>query len=204
MVVARAGLSALLALQPDALRRLGEVTLDWRVLAFTCGLALVGGALFALAPLREYARGDVTAALASARGEAPRLRPRARSAPGDRSGGAHPGAPDRRRLAGADLRADPGDRSGFSAAGVLSFRVPSATPRYPTPVARDALERTLRTALRALPSVTSVGATSHLPYDTIPNWGGPYSLVEATDEALPSADYRSVGPGLPRPPVSSC
>jgi predicted permease len=196
MVVARAGLSALLALQPEALRRLGEVTLDWRVLALTSGLALAWGALFALAPLREYARGDVTAALASARGEVRRLRPHARSALVIAQVALTlvllTGAGLLARTFARILAIDPG----FRASGVLSFRVPSATPRYPTPAARDALARTLRTALGALPSVTSVGATSHLPYDTIPNWGGPYSLLEATDEVLPSADYRSVGPGL--------
>ena len=196
VVVARAGLSLLLALQPEALRRLGEVTLDWRVLAWTSGLALAWGALFALAPLHEYARGDVTTALAAARGEARRMRPRARSALVIAQVALTlvllTGAGLLARTFARILAIDPG----FRAASVLSFRVPSATPRYPTPAARVALARTLRTALGALPSVTSVGATSHLPYDTIPNWGGPYSLVEATDEALPSADYRSVGPGL--------
>ncbi len=200
VVAARAGLSLLLALQPETLRRLGEVTLDWRVLVFASGLALAWGALFALAPLREYARGDVAGALASARGEARRVRAGTRSALviGQvaltlvlLSGGFLLARSFARILA-----IDPG----FRAEGVLSFRIPSATPRYPTPAAREALGRTLRAALGALPSVTSVGATSHLPYDTIPNWGGPYALAEATDEAtdeaLPSADYRAVGPGL--------
>jgi predicted permease len=196
IAIGQAGLRALLALQPEALRRLGEVTLDGRVLAWSCGLALLWGVLFAVAPLREYARAGVGATLASARGEGRRLRPRARSA-----------------LVVAQVALtlvllvaallltrtfakiqaiDPG----FRADGVLTFRVPSATARYPTPLARGALARTLRSALGSLPSVTGVGAASHLPYDSIPNWGGPWSLVEATDEALPSADYRSVGLGF--------
>ena len=196
VAVARAGLSLLLALQPETLRRLGEVRLDWRVLAITSGLALAWGALFALAPLREYARGDVAGALAVARGEARRVRARTRSALVIGQVALTlvllSGAVLLARSFARILAIDPG----FRAASVLSFRVPSATPRYPSPEARDVLARTLRTALGALPSVTSVGATSHLPFDTIPNWGGPYSIVEATDAALPSADYRSVGPGL--------
>jgi predicted permease len=84
---------------------------------------------------------------------------------------------------------------GFRADGVLTFRVPSASPRYRTPESRTALGRRMRAELAALPSVTGVGAVSHLPYDSIPNWGGPYGLVEHSDQPLPSADYRSVSPG---------
>jgi predicted permease len=192
----RAQLSALLALQPEGLRRFGPVTLDAGVLAWTTGLALVWGALFALAPLREYTRGDVSTALSSARGETRRLRPRARSALVVAQVALTlvllVGASLLTRTFAQIMAIDPG----FRAEGVLTFRIPSATPRYPSPPARDALARTLSAALRALPSVTSVGAASHLPYDAIPNWGGPYSVVEAPDEAVPSADYRSVSPGF--------
>jgi putative ABC transport system permease protein len=189
-------LSLLLALQPEALRRLGEVTLDGCVLAWTSALALLWGGLFTLAPLREYTRPDVGSALAATRGEGRRLRPVFRSALVVAQV-----ALTLVLLVGAGLLTrtfakiqaiDPG----FRADGVLTFRVPSATPRYPSPESRDALGRTLRAALGALPSVTSVGAASHLPYDAIPNWGGPFSAVEASDEALPNADYRSVSPGF--------
>jgi predicted permease len=78
----------------------------------------------------------------------------------------------------------------------MTFRVPSATPRYPSPEARQALAIRLASELGALPTVTSVGAASHLPYDAIPNWGGPYSFLEKPQEAVPNADYRSVSPGF--------
>jgi predicted permease len=86
---------------------------------------------------------------------------------------------------------------GFRAAGVLTFRAPSATPRYETQEARDTLARSLQAALRSLPGVTAVGAASHLPFDAIPNWAGPYALAEGegTEATLPSADYRSLLPG---------
>jgi putative ABC transport system permease protein len=189
-------LSLLLALRPEALRRLGEMALDGRVLAVTAALALLWGTLFALAPLREYARRDVGSALAAARGEGRRLRPVLRSALVVAQV-----ALTLVLLVGAGLLTrtfakihaiDPG----FRADGVLTFRVPSATPRYPSPDARAELARTLRLALGAIPSVTSVGAASHLPYDSIPNWGGPFSAAEAADGAVPSADYRSVSPGF--------
>jgi len=195
-LVARAALDALLSLQPEALRRLGEVRLDWRVVVLSLGLALAWGALFALVPLREHGRTSLGAALAAARGDARRLRPLARQALVVAQVALTTvllvgGALLARSLAHV-LAIDPG----FRAAGVLTFRVPSATPRHATPQAREALAQTMREALRALPGVTHVGAASHLPFDSIPNWGGPWSLTEAAAEALPSADYRAVGPGF--------
>ena len=196
VAVGQAAISALLAVQPPALRRLGEATLDGRVLAGACVLALLWGLLFALAPLREYARIDVSTALSSARGTGGRVRPRLRSALVVAQVALTlvllVDAGLLARTFAKVLAIDPG----FRAEGVLSFRLPSATPRYPTAAARDELARALSTALGAVPSVTSVGAASHLPYDAIPNWGGPYSVAEAPDEALPSADYRSVSPGF--------
>ena len=38
---------------------------------------------------------------------------------------------------------------------------------------------------------------SHLPFDHIPNWGGPYlSKAAADDTSAPMADYRAVSPGF--------
>jgi predicted permease len=195
-LVARAALAVLVSLQPEALRRLGEARLDWRVMAASLGLALAWGTLFALVPLREHGRSGLVAALAATRGETRRLRPFARSA----LVVAQVALSTVLLVAAfllhrsfARLQAvDPG----FRARGVLTFRVPSATPRHETALAREALAARMRTALLSLPGVTSVGAASHLPFDSIPNWGGPWSLAEATNETLPSADYRSVSPGF--------
>jgi ABC-type antimicrobial peptide transport system permease subunit len=66
-LLARAALSVLLSLQPEALRRLGEVRLDGRVVALSLGAALLWGTLFALVPLREHMRTSLSAALAYAR-----------------------------------------------------------------------------------------------------------------------------------------
>jgi predicted permease len=196
LLLAEAGLAALVSVQPEVLRRLGELSLDWRVLAATTALALVWGALIALVPLREHLRADVSASLAAARGESLRLPPRARSALVVAQLALTlvllASALLLTRTFAKVLAIDPG----FRADGVFTFRVPSATPRYPTPEARDALARTLAASLRGLPSVTGVGAVSHVPYDSIPNWGGPYSLRERDDETVPNADYRSVGPGF--------
>jgi putative ABC transport system permease protein len=48
-----------------------------------------------------------------------------------------------------------------------------------------------------LPGVTAVAAVSHLPFDHIPNWGGPYLSSPGADESTaPMADYRAVTPGF--------
>jgi predicted permease len=195
-LVGRALLAGLLVRQPTALRRLADASIDWSVLALTSGLAIVWGGLFALAPLGVYLRADVSALLGSARSEGQRLRLHARStfvvAQVALTAVLLISAGLLTRTFAHVQAIDPG----FRAEGVLTFRVPSATPRYSSPEARNDLGRRMRAALRALPGVTGVGAVSHLPYDSIPNWGGPYALVERPAEALPTADYRSVSPGF--------
>ena len=69
--------------------------------------------------------------------------------------------------------------------------------RYRRPGGFNAFSRQLQSALAAIPGVRSVGAVSHLPYDSLPNWGGGYLPPTATDRSTaPSADYRTVTPGL--------
>jgi putative ABC transport system permease protein len=194
--VGRVLLSGLLALQPAALRRLADASIDAHVLLVASGLALVWGGLFALAPLGTYLQADVRGLLGSARSGGQGLRQHARS-----TFVVAQVALTAVLLVSAGLLARTFSRiqaidPGFRAEGVLTFRVPAATAHYPPPAARDALGRRMRAELGALPSVTAVGAVSHLPYDSIPNWGGPYALVERPAEALPMADYRSVSPGF--------
>jgi len=86
---------------------------------------------------------------------------------------------------------------GFRPAGTLTFRVAVPFQRYRPPAAFNAFSRELQRALGAIPGVSGVGAISHLPYDDLPNWGGGYALETATDTSTaPSADYRTVTPGL--------
>jgi predicted permease len=59
--LATLGLRALLAAYPDSIPRSAEVSLDWRVLLFTFGVAVVTGVIFGLAPLlhlREQRLGE--------------------------------------------------------------------------------------------------------------------------------------------------
>jgi putative ABC transport system permease protein len=206
LMLASGALRILLALRPPALSRLAAAPIDWRVLAATSAAAVLWGALFALAPLAEFFGANVAAAVGDARSGT--LPP--------------PGAGRRSRVfrirtrsvlvvlqialtatlmitAGLLTRTflnilaiDPGFRS----AGVLTFRIPAATPRNRNPAAVNQLARQVEQSLRHIPGVSNVGAVSHLPYDTIPNWGGLYSPLKAPAGALPLADYRAVSPGF--------
>ena len=197
LLVARGTLAALLALRPAPLARIDAATIDWKVLAFCAAVALTWGVLFSLAPLAELLRTDLAAALQR----------------GERRGGA--GIQYRTRavlvvaqialgivlLVGASLLVRGFTRlqqvdAGFHPGGVLTFRIALSGPRYQTPGARVTFARSMRERLAALPGARGSGAISHLPYDELPNWGGPY-LPEGKTNAAEArvADTRSVMPG---------
>jgi putative ABC transport system permease protein len=90
-------------------------------------------------------------------------------------------------------RADIGFRSG----DVLSLKLPYFSPSAQTPEAAHAFSTEMRRVFATLPGVKSVGAISHVPYDQVPNWGGPYLPEGKVDvSAARIADTRSVTPGL--------
>src|SRR6185436_17183510 len=197
LIVGRLSLQFLLALRPDSLERLGSARIDPAVLAFTAAAAGLWGVLFSLAPVAEVFRASITEALQQ---------------DGRRSSG---GVHYRTRSAlvvlqialsvvlvvGAALmtrsfvelqRVDPGFRSG----NMLTFRI-SLPGRYGTPPAINAFGRRLLAELAALPGATGVGSVSHLPYDNLPNWGGPYIRTPGEDDSVaPMADNRAVTPGF--------
>ena len=69
--------------------------------------------------------------------------------------------------------------------------------RVPSRETFNELGRRLQAGLAALPGVTGVGSVSHLPYDNLPNWGGPYITQPGEDDSLaPMADNRAVDAGV--------
>jgi len=86
--------------------------------------------------------------------------------------------------------------SGFQSDHRLTFRI--ALPgRYSRPQGVNEFDRRLHAELAALPGVTAVGSVSHLPYDNLPNWGGPYIRHPGEDDSVaPMADNRAVTPGF--------
>src|SRR6266851_2395867 len=197
LIVARGGLSALIALSPDSLSRIASARIDPVVLIFTAGTALTWGLLFSLAPVHVHMRTGVVAAL-------------------QRNGQRTNGATDYRArailvvaqialgvtlLVGAELlvrafmalqRVD----TGFRSDAALSFRLPVTGARYRTPEAINTFARMLQTNLSGLPGVTGVGAVTHLPFDRISNWSGPYSSKAGSLKSVASlADYQAISPG---------
>ncbi len=197
LAVGYLSLRTLLAWRPESLSRLGLATIDGPVLAFTIVTSVIWGLLFSLAPVAEATRTDVSVALQQ---------------DGRRAGGA---IHHRIRSAlvvlqialsvvlvvGASLlvrtflgvrRVDPGFRSEH----VLSLKISLPGGRYGDPQRFNEFGRRLQTELATLPSVTGVGSVSHMPYDNVPNWGGPYLSRRGQDESqAPFADNRAVSPG---------
>jgi predicted permease len=197
LLVGQAGLVVLARLTPESLNRLLAARIDGTVVAFSLVVTIAWGLLLSLAPMSETFRSGLAAALA-------------------RDGRWSGGSIGRRLrsslivaqiamsvvlLIGAVLlvrtfvnvqQVDPGFRSD----GILSFRL-SLPARYSSPDAFNAFARRLQGELAALPGVTAAAGMSHVPYDHVPNWGGPYlASASAEDSIAPQADYRAVTPGL--------
>jgi predicted permease len=179
---------AILAARPPSFVNLGDVSLDWRVLAFTFAVAIATSLLFGFAPMIALRRLDLTRNLKE---------------------GVSKGGWRRRHwnnvLVSAEvalafvllvatgllmrtfvnvLRLDPG----FRADNVFTFRI--SAPGY-------APLRQLQQGLQALPGVKSAAAVSHIPLDDAGNWYD-YYWKEGTPAELQNtemADHRSILPG---------
>ena len=193
-----AALRLLLAFRPDPLSRLDAAHIDGRVLALTIATSFVWGVLCSLAPMLQLLRTDPIAALQQdARRAGGSIQYRVRStlvaAQIALSFVLLVGAALMLRSFFALQHVDPG----FDAARVLTFRLALPGQRYGTAGKFNAFQRQLQAAIAAMPAVTGVGALSHVPYDSLPNWGGPYLTRPGQDEATAvMADNRAVTPEL--------
>jgi predicted permease len=159
------GLRLLLAVSPDSLPRLGEITLDGRVVLFTVGVSLVAGVLFGLAPLLHLSTRSMAASLKEG---------------GHRTTGAVARQRLRRGLVVAEValavvlvigagllirslgalqRVDPG----FDSRGLLTFQLYLPEARYPDAAAAGSFYASLLDRIEALPGVESAAAMSGLP-----------------------------------------
>jgi predicted permease len=193
VVFGELSLRILLAVRPAALSRLSSASLDSTALAFTAGVALFWGVLFSLAPMIEVLRADASGGLwgNTRRNRAPRYRTRAALVVAQIAFSAV-------LLIGAGLmirsfvflqRLD----LGYKADRMLTFRL---SQELDSEAATNQFHRQFQTDLLGLPGIESVGSASHVPFDSIPNWGSPYYIAEGQDDATaPFADFRSVSPG---------
>ena len=200
-LIARVGVTTLVALAPPDLPRLDEVTVDASALAFALGISLAASLVFGLAPAWHVSRVDLADGLrqggkGSALGDARRLgaqgvrrrRDRARGGPGDG-----------RRAARAEPRgAGPGGHGLCQRApGRAAYDRAGRRPR------RSSRARPLSTVgcsneIRGLPEVASTGAVTALP--SVPQSNGSYWIEgapgpEAQTLNAPQALFTVVTPG---------
>lgn len=196
LLVARGLLALILAFRPASLSRLDLTVLDARVFLFAAGVSILWGVLFSLAPLTELFRTQVRDALQASRASAAPATARVRSLLVVAqiaiscvllvsAGLLARGFSELQRV-----------RLGFVADGILTFKVSLAGSRHRGPLAAATFSQQLQERLRTLPGATAAGAVSHLPYDTVPNWGTPYLPEEISDTSRTGlADARAVTPG---------
>jgi len=197
LLVARAMLAALVSVRPPALARIDGTVLDMRVFSFAAVLAIAWGVMFALAPLTQLVRTTVLSVLrGGGRGTAGPAGSRVRS-----------GLVVFQVAISSVLLITSGllakgfyelqrTKYGFDPEHVVTFKLSLAGSRLRGAAPIAAFSTELRHRLAAIPGVTAVGATSHLPFDTVPNWGSPYLAAHESDETRAGlADARSITPG---------
>jgi predicted permease len=191
-------LSAILRLYPDNLPRAAEIGIDYRVLLFTAGLAILTGIVFGLVPALQVSRPNLTEAMRDGgRGATTgaghnRLRSGlviAETALGILLlAGAGLLIRSLNRLAHADL--------GFNPEHLLTATFDLSETRY-NPDQQDQFIRELMTRIRALPGVS--GATGAMPLPLYQDrWGISFNLLDhpVSEENEPGANFYDVIPGF--------
>ncbi|HEX8142216.1 MAG TPA: ABC transporter permease [Pyrinomonadaceae bacterium] len=197
MVLAVWGVDVLVKLNQNNIPRAQEVGIDGRVLAFTCGLSLLTGILFGLAPALQASKTELTEALKEG---------------GRTSGGSH-----RARvrnllviseialalvlLIGAGLMVKSFSRlshvnPGFEPQNLLTMQVALPSTKYSEPKRRADFYRQALEKIKTLPGVQSAGAVSHLPLSGSVG-SGFFSIegrAESPGEQLPHTDLRASTP----------
>jgi putative ABC transport system permease protein len=192
-----AGLRVLLVLTPESLSRLALSRIDFTVMAFTLVVSILWGVIFSFAPLAELFKADPARSL--------QRHWRTCAVPvryHTRAGLAIVQiALSLVLLVGAGLllraflevlQVD----AGFRTERQLTFRMAIPAGKYGQRDAFNAFAAAIKQRLSVVPGVTGVGAISHIPYDDLPNWGGPFGLTSPVPPDSPNADLRAISTGL--------
>ena len=203
LVLGYFGLHWLLAINPGDIPRIGEhgegVTMDWRVLVFTFGAALLTGLIFGLVPALTASRSDLSNIL--------------------RESGSRTGSGVRHNkarsilvvtemalalilLVGAALlirtfAALRGVNPGFDARNVLTLQMSLVGQRFTKAGAVEQLERDGRQRVESLPGVAAAALTCCLPLEG--GYGLPFNIEGQTpkdDSDTPGAGWTTVSPGF--------
>ena len=162
LLIAQWGIKLILYISPDAIPRAREISLDWRVLIFTIGLAFVTGILFGLVPALQAGVVDVHETLKeTGRGTSGRHWLRSSLVVVEV-------ATTLVLLIGAGLMIRSFYRlqkvnPGFSYEHLTSFTVSLPEKKYKTAEQRDQFFGQLLENLRGLPGVEATAAASGLP-----------------------------------------
>jgi putative ABC transport system permease protein len=162
MLIAQWGIRLILYISPDAIPRASEISMDWRVLIFTIGLAFVTGLLFGLVPALQAGVVDVHETLKeTGRGTSGRHWLRSSLVVVEV-------ATTLVLLIGAGLMIRSFYRlqkvnPGFSYEHLTSFTVSLPEKKYKTAEQRDQFYNQLLQNLRGLPGVEATAAASGLP-----------------------------------------
>ena len=169
VLIAFLTLKALRVFGPENIPRLDEVTIDGRVMAFTCLIALITGLVFGLAPAIRASRVDLNEVLKE----------------GGRSGSSGRGGHRTRKLLvvsevalslllliGAGLLIRSYQRiwnayPGFDSHNVLSLRLSLPSIKYPKPESITQFYHRLIERLNEISEVESVATTYSLPMSTV-------------------------------------
>jgi putative ABC transport system permease protein len=199
LLLAHAGVRALLALGPATLPRAAEIGIDLPVLAFNFGLSLAAGLAMGLVPaLQGSGRGFAGALAGTGRGSSGGRRgSRARAALVSAEVGL-----SLVLLVGAGLllrtlhrlqETDPG----FDSANLIAVQLSLPKSRYGTPEAIALYAERVTERLAGLPGVTGAAAASLNP---LTNWRASISFTiegrpELDRKKAPLANYRAAGSG---------
>jgi len=203
VALAYGGLRTLVAIAPASIPRLDEIGINLMVLAFTAGVSVAAGLLFALLPALRTASSRVLSSLRAGRS--------------GNIGREHHVA--RRGLVVAQIAlalalfvgstlmvrsfsALSAINPGFDPSRVLTFRIAPAATRHSDGEDTARFYDTLLEKVRAIPGVTAAGATSFLPMTGgIGGLGGPFLGTEIEDFPLdtgvraPNSVFRRATPG---------
>jgi putative ABC transport system permease protein len=180
-----AGIRAVLALIPENIPRIGvagaNLTLDWRVTAFTMAVSLLTGIVFGLVPALELSRADLAGALKEAShrtGAGPRHKQTQALLVATEMSLAVVlviGAVLLIRSFLAIWQVNPG----FNPHQVLTMRVLLASPRFAEPESVNQVIREAVRRIRAVPGVEAVAASCCLPLETPMQTG--FRIVDRPD-----------------------
>jgi len=202
LVLAKIGVSLIVAAYPDSIPRSGSIGLDWRVVGFTALVAIGTGLVFGLVPALHSSRPDLNESLKdAARGSSggvmrQRLRAVLVVVEVAMSLVLLIGAGLMLRSFYSLLQVDPG----FKTESVLTFNVNLPPAKYKESDQMISFYRQALDRLKQLPSAQSVGLSSGLPLGNNGNQTSfvvadqpepPASQVPLTEMALVSPDYFS-------------